>query len=412
MFGFAGRQKPNEMIEIKDKKDCCGCWACENVCPKQCISMNEDNEGFRYPTVDKKKCINCHLCEKVCPIINVKPEVVRQQEGYVVQNKDSQVLSESTSGGAFSAIAKYVLSQGGVVFGAALDENNEARHIYVENESELWRFRNSKYVQSLIGETYSQARKFLKEGRLVCFSGTPCQMEGLVHFLRRPYENLIAVDVVCRAVPSPKVLRKYLEWKQQTYGKPLHHLKFRDKQFYGYKYSNISFDSEKGSYHEGIDTDPWLRSFFSGINVRPSCYTCKFKKRYRVTDITMWDCFEPSKFSKKMDNDKGVTRIIAHSKKGAAVMKAIGNYAYTEEIDSDRLLDGVKEFVIPADYNPKHDVFFKDLDTMSARDLFNMYFPVTFKTKLEKHVRLTMLRLGLYKQLKALARMLVGQVKR
>ena len=126
----------------------------------------------------------------------------------------------------------------------------------------------------------------------------------------------------------------------------------------------------------------------------------------------MWDGFEPSKFSKKMDNDKGVTRIIAHSKKGAAVMKAIGNYAYTEEIDSDRLLDGVKEFVIPADYNPKHDVFFKDLDTMSARDLFNMYFPVTFKTKLEKHVRLTMLRLGLYKQLKALARMLVGQVKR
>ena len=94
------------MIEIKDKKDCCGCWACENVCPKQCISMNEDNEGFRYPTVDKDKCINCHLCEKVCPIINVKPEVVRQQEGYVVQNKDSQVLSESTSGGAFSAIAK------------------------------------------------------------------------------------------------------------------------------------------------------------------------------------------------------------------------------------------------------------------------------------------------------------------
>ena len=374
--------------------------------------MDEDTEGFRYPTVDKDKCINCHLCEKVCPILNVKPEVKNPQTGYIVQNKDDKVLAESTSGGAFSAIAKYVLSQGGVVFGAALDENNEARHIYIENEGELWRFRNSKYVQSLIGETYSQARKFLKEGRLVCFSGTPCQMEGLVHFLRRPYENLIAVDVVCRAVPSPKVLRKYLEWKQQTYGNPLHHLKFRDKQFYGYKYSNISFDSEKGRYHEGIDTDPWLRSFFSGINVRPSCYTCKFKKRYRVTDITMWDCFEPSKFSKKMDNDKGVTRIIAHSEKGAAVMRAIGNYAYTEEIDSDRLLEGVKEFVIPADYNSKHDIFFKDLDSLSAQDLFNKYFPVTFKTKFEKHVRLTMLKLGLYKQLKALARMLVGQVKR
>ena len=173
------------MIEIKDKKDCCGCWACENVCPVQCISMDEDNEGFCYPTVDKDKCINCHLCERVCPIINVKPEVVRPQEGYVVQNKDSQVLAESTSGGAFSAIAKYVLQRGGVVFGAALNENNEARHIYVESEAELWKFRNSKYVQSLIGDTFAQAKEFLKEGRLVCFSGTPCQMEGLMQFLRK-----------------------------------------------------------------------------------------------------------------------------------------------------------------------------------------------------------------------------------
>lgn len=113
-----------------------------------------------------------------------------------------------------------------------------------------------------------------------------------------------------------------------------------------------------------------------------------------------------------MDNDKGVTRIIAHSEKGASVMKAIGMYAYIKEIEPDRLLEGVKEFVIPADYNPKHDAFFKDMDSMSARDLFNKYFPVTFNTMFEKHVRLTMLRLGLYKQLKALARMLVGQVKR
>lgn len=400
------------MIEIKDKKDCCGCWACKDICPVQCITMIEDEEGFRYPTVDKDKCINCHMCEKVCPIINVKPQKEKPQQGYVLQNKDDNVLAESTSGGAFTAIAKYVLSKGGVVFGAALNENNEAKHIYVESEDELWRFRNSKYVQSLIGDTYIQARKFLKEGKLVCFSGTPCQMEGLMRFLRKPYENLIAVDVVCRAVPSPKVLRKYLELQQKSYGKPLEHLKFRDKQFYGYKYSNMSFTSNKGTYHEGIDTDPWLRSFFSGINVRPSCYTCKFKKRYRVTDITMWDCFEPSKFDKSMDNDKGLTRIIAHSEKGVRLMDAIGDYAYIKAIEPDRLLRGVKEFVTPADENPRRAEFFKDLDVLSPKSLFNKYFPVTAKTRFEKHIRLFMLRLGLYKQLKALARMLVGQVKR
>lgn len=400
------------MIEIKDKKDCCGCWACNDICPVKCITMIEDNEGFRYPTVDKDKCINCHLCEKVCPIINVKPQIEKPQCGYVLQNNDEKVLAESTSGGAFTAIATYVLRQGGVVFGAALDENNEARHICVEKEDQLWRFRNSKYVQSLIGDTYIQAREFLKEGRMVCFSGTPCQMEGLMQFLRRPYENLIAVDVVCRAVPSPKVLRKYLQCQQQQYGKPLEHLKFRDKQFYGYKYSNMSFTSNKGTYHEGIDTDPWLRSFFSGINVRPSCYTCRFKKRYRVTDITMWDCFEPSKFDKTMDNDKGVTRIIVHSEKGESLMESIGGYAYIKAIEPDRLLKGVKEFVTPADENPRRSEFFKDLDILSPKELFNKYFPVTAKTKFEKHIRLLMLRIGLYKQLKALARMLVGQVKR
>lgn len=400
------------MIEITDKKDCCGCWACKDICPVQCITMNEDGEGFRYPTVDEDRCINCHMCEKVCPIINVKPQIEKPQQGYVLQNKDDKVLAESTSGGAFTAIAKYVISKGGIVFGAALNEHNEARHIFVESEDELWRFRNSKYVQSLIGDSYIQARNFLKGGRLVCFSGTPCQMEGLLQFLRKPYENLIAIDVVCRAVPSPKVLRKYLEWQEQRCGKPLEHLKFRDKQLYGYKYSNISFTSNKGTYHEGIDTDPWLRSFFSGINVRPSCYTCKFKKRYRITDITMWDCFEPSKFDKAMDNDKGVTRIIAHSEKGIKLMGAIDDYAYIKAIEPDRLLKRVREFVTSADENPRRSDFFKDLDIYSPKELFNRYFPVTVKTKFEKHLRLLMLHLGLYKQLKALARMLVGQVKR
>lgn len=400
------------MIEIKDKKDCCGCWACANICPKQCITMKEDNEGFRYPEVDKDICINCHLCEKVCPIINVKPEIEKPQKGYVLQNKNEKVLAESTSGGAFTAIATYVIHHGGVIFGATLNDNNEAQHIYVESEDELWRFRNSKYVQSLIGETYKQAKDFLKTGRLVCFSGTPCQLEGLMQFLRKPYDNLIAVDVVCRAVPSPKVLRKYLEFKQQSVGSSIESLKFRDKQFYGYKYSNISFRTKRAGYHEGIDTDPWLRSFFSGINVRPSCFTCRFKKRYRVTDITMWDCFEPSRFCKEMDNDKGVTRIIAHSEKGVALLEAIKDLAFEKEIEPDSLLKGAKEFVEPTADNPRRAVFFQDLDNLSASELFNKYFPITTKTKIEKTIRLTMLRLGLYKQLKALARLLVGQVKR
>lgn len=400
------------MIEINDKKDCCGCWACENVCPKQCITMIEDEEGFRYPLVDKDKCIDCHLCEKACPIINVKPEEKKFQEGYLLQNKDPKVLAESTSGGAYTAIARYVLKHGGVVFSAALNERNAARHIYVESEDELWRFRNSKYVQSLIGETFKQAKEFLKQGRLVLFSGTPCQMEGLASYLRKPYDNLIIVDVVCRAVPSPKVLRKYLEYQSLEYGAGIQHLKFRDKTFYGYKYSNMSFDSAKGTYHAGIDTDPWLRSFFSGINVRPSCFACRFKKQYRVTDFTIWDCFEVYQYSKELDNDKGVTKVLVHSAKAEKIMKAIADDAYIKAVDVDRLIAGVHELTAQPKANPKRSAFFEDLEKLPAKECFEKYFPVTFRTKMEKRIRILMLQLGLYKQFRILVKKMVGEVKR
>ena len=192
------------MIEIKDPKDCCGCWACENACPRQCISMEEDCEGFRYPHINQTSCIDCHLCEKVCPILNKVEEPIKNQKAFVVQNKDEEVLKESTSGGAFSAIANYVISKNGIVFGAAFDNNETVRHQYVDNYEDLKLFRNSKYVQSLIGNTYKEAKRFLDKGKLVLFSGTPCQLEGLFFFLRnKQYENLITIDVVCRAVPSP-----------------------------------------------------------------------------------------------------------------------------------------------------------------------------------------------------------------
>ena len=400
------------MIEVKDKKDCCGCWACENACPKSCISMVEDHEGFRYPRVDKDVCIDCGLCEKVCPIINVKAETVKPQRGYLLQNKDERVLAESTSGGAFSAIASYVIEQGGVVFGAALNEDNEARHIFVESVDELLRFRNSKYVQCLIGGCYAKAKEFLKKGRLVCFSGTPCQIEGLLAYLRKPYENLITVDVVCRAVPSPKVLRKYIEWQTGRFGSEPSSLKFRDKQFYGYKYSNVSFKAGDKIYHAGIDTDAWLRSFFSGINVRPSCYSCRFKKRYRVSDITIWDCFEPYRFCSEMDNDKGVTRVIAHTAKGSSIMGTIKEYAVIKEYDANALVKGVVQMVQPAESNVRRDDFFTDLDKLPAEQLFKKYFPVTLKSRAEKLIRLTMLRLGLYKQLRIMVKKIVGEIKR
>ena len=132
------------MIEIKDKKSCCGCGGCMNACPKHCITMKADNEGFLYPVVDKESCVNCGLCAKVCPIINYQMEIPFEQTAYLVQNRNEAVRRESTSGGAFTAIAQYVIEQGGVVFGAAYDKKFRVYHVCVEEADELWRFRNSK----------------------------------------------------------------------------------------------------------------------------------------------------------------------------------------------------------------------------------------------------------------------------
>lgn len=349
------------MIEIKDKKDCCGCWACKNVCPVQCISMPEDAEGFRYPTVDKDKCINCHLCEKVCPIIHAEADKPNEkQRAYLLQHNDKEVLLQSASGGAFTAIASWVIRQGGVVFGAAYDKDFQVVHQYVETEKDLQKFRNSKYVQSYTGDALKQVKDFLKQGRMVCYSGTPCQLEGLLRYLRKPYDNLITIDVMCHSITSPKIFRMYVAEMKKKYGDDLSNIMFRDKSPYGYEYSQMSvYKGGKQVYREGVDTDAYLRSFFSDVNVRPSCYDCKFKKQHHLTDFSIWDCFDVYKFSSKLDNDKGVTRILANTEKAQLILKEIQEDTTIMEIPVDEAVSGVHEMLHSVKMSPRRERFFE-----------------------------------------------------
>lgn len=385
------------MIEINNKEDCCGCTACEAICPKDSIVMKEDEEGFLYPIINKETCIDCGACERVCPIIHIKKEELIEQTAYIVQNKDTTVLSESTAGGAFTAIAKYTLHNNGIVFGVELGQDLVARHISVETERELFRFRNSKYVQSSVGESYRQVKFFLEQGRYVCFSGTPCQIEGLKSYLKKDYEKLITVDVVCRAVPSPLVFRKYVEYQQKALADNIKMVRFRDK-YYGYKYStmNVITDRNHGNYHHGVESDPWLRAYFSNICDRPSCYCCHFRKQYRVSDFTIWDCFNVGRFSKKLDNDKGATRVLIHTEKGRKIFDAIkSDFSYVR-VTPEAVVAGVKEMresVVP---NKKREAFFVDANKMSGEQLFNKYFSKTFKVKVEQCIRLTCYKLGIY----------------
>lgn len=364
--------------------------------------MREDTEGFLYPVIDKTNCINCGTCERICPILNTKPEQKFEQEAYIVQNKDQGVLRESTAGGAFTAIAKYVLSHDGVVFGVELNDHLVAHHVYVETEKELTRFRNSKYVQSNVGGyTFRQVKSFLNQGKFVCFSGTPCQIEGLKSYLKRDYENLVTVDVVCRAVPSPLIFRKYVEYQEKKLADHIKTVRFRDKH-YGYKYStmNVITDRNKGNYHQGVESDPWLRAFFSNICDRPSCHHCQFRKQYRVSDFTIWDCFHVGHFSKVLDNDKGATRVLVHTEKGRKIFKEIAEEFQYIQLDPIKIVAGAKEMresVLP---NPKREEFFMDANKMDGVQLFQKYFPNTIKIKAEHWFRLTCNRLGIYDKVK------------
>lgn len=389
---------------VADKKQCCGCSACESICPQKCISMIEDNEGFLYPSIDMKICVGCKLCEKVCPVLNVEEEHPFEQDAYIVQNRNKIVCLQSTSGGAFTGIANEVIEQGGIVFGAAFDEDFNVKHIGITSKDEVEKFRNSKYVQSDIRGTYKEVQRKIMEGQLVCYSGTPCQIEGLKRFLKKESDKLITVDVVCRAVPSPLVWKKYVQMQQEKLDNTIGNVRFRDKR-YGYKYSSMCFTDKSGRriYSCGVESDLMLRAFFSNICNRPSCYSCVFKKRYRVSDFTIWDCFQVGRFSKKMDNDNGATRILVHSDKGRKLFDKIKNNFEFIEIESDVAVAGSKEMFECVPINKRRNKFMNEITSLDARTVFEKYFPDNFRVMMERCIRMFLLKAGIYGAVKRIA---------
>lgn len=364
------------MIKIEDKSKCCGCWACANICPKKCISMQKDTEGFRYPSVDDKLCIECGLCVKVCPQLQKKP-IEEKPISFIIQQKDQTILRHSTSGGFFSAISKYVIENKGVVFGAAFNEQMELCHQYSETLEGCTKFRGSKYVQSIIGFSYQQAKTFLDQGRLVVFSGTPCQIAGLYYYLKqKEYSNLITVDLVCRGVPSPLLLKKYFEYHTLKSNSIIINYLSRDK-YYGYDFSTatIQFKNPNIQYHKGIEADIMLRLYFKNICSRPSCYSCHFKTLHRVSDFTIFDCWN-ARSTAKIFNKQGASNVFIHSKKGRNIFEIIkDDFIYTpsnlEKIintDGDMILQSVPK-------HPKREFFFKDLTSLSFETTIQKYIP-------------------------------------
>lgn len=348
------------MITITDKSQCCGCSACAQRCPRQCISMQMDNEGFLYPQVDISKCVDCHLCEKVCPVIN-QYDTRTPLKVYAAKNLDDEVRRLSSSGGIFTILAEQVIKSGGVVFGACWDDEWNIKHGYAECIDDLAKFRSSKYLQSIIGDTYLKAEQFLKAGRKVMFTGTPCQIAGLKHFLRKEYDNLLAVEVICHSVPSPGVWQQYLTEKLQTLGwnkSNIQHISFRDKKT-GWKTYSFVIENRNGNiFTELSSKNAFMRGFLADLYTRPSCHACPAKQLRSGSDITLGDFWGIESLMPKIDNDKGVSAIIVNSDKGKESLHNIK--VELQEVQYNELTTRNPALVKSFPITPKRTEFFKE----------------------------------------------------
>lgn len=356
------------MIGISKKENCCGCGACAQVCPKWCITMKPDEEGFLYPAVNQHLCVNCGLCEKVCPILNKKSDETGPVAAFAAYTKDADVREASSSGGIFSVLAQQILDQKGVVFGAAFAEDFSVHHVMIERGEDLNLLRGSKYVQSQIENTYQEARQVLQKGRPVLFSGVACQIAGLKEFLGKEYDNLYTVDVLCHGVPSPKVWSRYVRERELQSNAKTVSAAFRSKR-QGWKQYSMEFAFENGAqYAQVLSQDTYMRSFLSNICLRPSCHSCRFKDIPRVSDLTIGDAWGIQHHMPHMDDDRGTSVVLVHSEKGSRLWAEVAPQLHVQQGQLDVLLPPTADSRKSVKKHPNRARFFAALDRDADMD--------------------------------------------
>ena len=302
------------MLEIKEKKNCTGCHACGSVCPQKCIQMLPDEEGFLYPSIHWNRCVDCGACEKVCPVLH-PADISFPLKVYAARNEDETIRMSSSSGGVFTALAEEMIQRGGVVFGASFNEDGQVVHSMTDQWEGLAAFRGAKYVQSLIGEVYLQVRRLLKQGRWVLFSGTPCQVAGLKHFLRTDDERLLTVDVVCHGVPSPLVWQTYLD-SINPRKERITALSMRDKS-HGWKRYGMEIRTEDTVLYTGKAADNlYSQGYLDHLYLRPSCHACPAKKGRSHSDFTLGDFWGIERVHPSIDDDRGTGLVLVNSLAG------------------------------------------------------------------------------------------------
>lgn len=372
------------MIELPKAEACCGCGACADACPAGCIRMLPDAEGFPRPAVNGEACLGCGGCSAVCPVLNA-PERHEAIASYAVRNADERELMLSSSGGAFALIARETLKAGGVVCGAAFDGGLGVYHRFIESEEELPLLMGSKYVQSVTSGVYKRTREYLEKGRRVLFCGTPCQTAALYRFLGGAREGLTVCDIICHGVPSPLHWRKYLEQVSKTSGRPVS-ANFRDKAT-GWRHFSVTVKTEEGGRISApVGDHPHTRPFLRNVILRPSCYDCAFRGTARSADITLADLWGAEKILSKKDDDKGLSLVMTHTKRGEEIMASLSG-AQTQRIDTNAAL----EYNTPALRSPAkppcREAYMAELNGGDIMKLNKKYCADSASVKLKRAVK-------------------------
>lgn len=362
------------------KKECVGCRACEKSCPKKAIVMKEDKEGFIYPSIDCDKCINCSICVKSCPTkFNVKEDTVKKI--YAATSKNHERIKKSASGGVSDVIAKYIIENNGVVFGSAYDSNYNVHHVKIDNIGDLDRIKSSKYVFSDTKNTYIEAKEALLKGKKVLYTGTSCQIDGLIHFLKGVNcDNLYTVNIICHGVPSNKLFKLYISWLEKKEKSKVVNYNFRSKEKYGWG-TNLKIEFLNGKkVYKDLFNDPYGIDFLKGKNYRESCYNCKYANLDRIGDFTLGDFWGINESNPEFYNEEGVSVVLINSEKGIELFEKIKEDIKYIECTKEAACVKQTNLIMPTPRHQKRDNYYKKMD-LSIFDKNEIY---SLKSKIKK----------------------------
>ena len=347
---------------IDDADKCCGCEACANICAVGAITMVKNEEGFKYPKIDDEACINCERCAAICPVNHPNYQNNQNPQCFAVAASDV-IRAKSASGGAFTAMAKWVLDEGGAVCGAAYDQDWSVKHVVVEQKADLEQLKGSKYAESRIDDCFAKVKELCRQKRKVLFSGTPCQVAGLKAFLGRDYANLFCVDLICHGVPSAKVLQKALS--EYTNGAKVYKLDMRDKSQGWMNEYRVNVNDERV---RGVDF-PFIMAFARNLCLRKSCGDCPFARLPRQGDITIGDFWGVDKYYPDYNDRKGTSVAVVNNDKGKALLEAIKNrLGLCEEVPLEKVHENNYNLIKSSSHNCCRSSFFADLEKVTVAE--------------------------------------------